>query len=80
MIPDIFQYFLDHLWNFQKCDQIWILRPVIHYRNILKTPETMETVYTRISCVNADIQQFKKQIEMSCVIFFEIKIKGESTM
>ena len=28
MIPDRLQYFLEHFWSDQKCDQIWTLGPV----------------------------------------------------
>ena len=36
MIPDCLQYFLDDIWNDQKCDQIWTLGPRIYHQNILK--------------------------------------------
>ena len=33
MIPDRLQYFLEHLWNDQKCNQIWTLGPCIYHPN-----------------------------------------------
>ena len=36
MIPDRLQYFLEHFWIDQKCDQIWTLGPRICYQNISK--------------------------------------------
>ena len=32
-LPDIFQYFLKHFWNFQNVDQIWTPRPLVYYHN-----------------------------------------------
>ena len=51
MIPDGLQYFSEHFWNDQKCDQIWLLGPRIYNQNISKihkwsvhpeNPEIME--------------------------------------
>ena len=36
MIPDRLQYFLEHFWNDQKCDQIWTIGPRIYHQNISK--------------------------------------------
>ena len=33
MIPDRLQYFWEHFWNDQKCDQLWTLGPHIHHQN-----------------------------------------------
>ena len=33
MLPDRLQYFWEHFWNDQKCDQIWNLGPHNHQQN-----------------------------------------------
>ena len=33
MIPDRLQYFLEHFWKDQTCDQIWTLGPHIYHQN-----------------------------------------------
>ena len=42
MIPDGFQYFLDHFWNFRKCAQLWTLASLIYYRNTLNHTRIMD--------------------------------------
>ena len=37
MIPDGFQYFLGHFWNFDKCDQMSTPGPLIYYKNTWKS-------------------------------------------
>ena len=40
MIPDRLQYFLEHFWIDQQCDQIWTHEPRIYYQNITTNKET----------------------------------------
>ena len=41
MMPDRLQYCLEHFWNDQQCDQIWILGPRIYDKFISTTARTL---------------------------------------
>ena len=43
MIPDRLQYFLEHFWKEQKCDQIWTLGHRSYHQNTSTIPEYMGT-------------------------------------
>ena len=56
MIPDGFQYLLEHVWNFQKCDQRWPHRtPYLLKKYFKRYKKSMETFYKNIMIVNLGI-------------------------
>ena len=42
--PDIFRYCLEHFWNFQTCDRIWPLAPLIYHQSTSNIQENSKHV------------------------------------
>ena len=58
MIPDRLQYFLEHFWIDQKCDQIWTLGPRIYYQNTSNNTRNYGNILDTTSFVNLGIKHF----------------------
>ena len=76
MIPDRLQYFLEHVWIDQECDQIWTLGPRIYHKHAWKIQEIMITSLTNIICEIRESEVLKMLEEPSiyfdCSFIFEI--------
>ena len=56
MITDRLQYFLEHFWNDQTCEQIWTLGPRIYQQNISKVQEIMGTSLKDIIFISENLK------------------------
>ena len=58
MIPDIFQYFLEHFWNFQHGHQIWPLHPLFITETLQTIQEQIQNILRLIISTYLNIMDF----------------------